>query len=416
MNEQEQQPQNEVQEVQNVQMEPTPPSPPPSHKKLMVGIVVVFVLAVVGIAGAYLFYSGIFTKNILAKTAEAALSIQSYSQEITVKVEKDGETIIVNGNVEVDVFSEKVKSTFEISLEQFKITSESILIDDDVFVKVNINNPILKELLSFPDDWIQLNINDIPEEYTNMVDDNLKFSDSLALFREGGEYLTILEEYGEEQLNGNTVLHYTLSLSPDFASTVSQQNLRDFYEELANNGTIDVWVNDDNFYIQKIKFITPTFTSAAEIKNINQAVDIQRPIKLISYEEWKSVLSDTLSTLEEARKKSRDAKRIVDIKLLRLALELYYDSYGGYPAMLSVLAPEFIQQVPNDSLDSGICRPDYCYAYSGDFKSYHIGAQLEDANHEALAQDEDFNSKNAGYSGAPFNGADTVPLFDEVSF
>jgi len=51
MDEQEQQ--NEVQEEQNDQMQPTPLSPPPSHKKLVIGIVAVFVLVVAGIAGAY---------------------------------------------------------------------------------------------------------------------------------------------------------------------------------------------------------------------------------------------------------------------------------------------------------------------------------------------------------------------------
>jgi len=53
MDEQEQQ--NEVQEEQQDinQVEPTPLSPPPSHKKLIIGIVAVFVLVVVAVVGAY---------------------------------------------------------------------------------------------------------------------------------------------------------------------------------------------------------------------------------------------------------------------------------------------------------------------------------------------------------------------------
>lgn len=47
--------QNAVNEGQQseVQMEPTPLSLAPSHKKLIIGIVAVFVLIIAGIAGAY---------------------------------------------------------------------------------------------------------------------------------------------------------------------------------------------------------------------------------------------------------------------------------------------------------------------------------------------------------------------------
>lgn len=43
------------QEQQNIQMEPTPLLPPPSHTKLIIGMMAVFVLVVVGVAGGYIF-------------------------------------------------------------------------------------------------------------------------------------------------------------------------------------------------------------------------------------------------------------------------------------------------------------------------------------------------------------------------
>ena len=41
--------------------------------------------------------------------------------------------------------------------------------------------------------------------------------------------------------------------------------------------------------------------------------------------------SVVLASLNSARSKSRDAKRVSDVKQLQLALELYFDSFGDYP-------------------------------------------------------------------------------------
>ena len=41
--------------------------------------------------------------------------------------------------------------------------------------------------------------------------------------------------------------------------------------------------------------------------------------------------SVVLASLNTAREKSRDVKRISDIKQIQLALESYFDDNGGYP-------------------------------------------------------------------------------------
>lgn len=47
-----------------------------------------------------------------------------------------------------------------------------------------------------------------------------------------------------------------------------------------------------------------------------------------------SLLSSVvLASLNSARSKARDARRIADIRQIQTALELYYDSYGNYPVM-----------------------------------------------------------------------------------
>lgn len=46
--------------------------------------------------------------------------------------------------------------------------------------------------------------------------------------------------------------------------------------------------------------------------------------------------------LNNARQKSRDARRVSDIKQIQTALELYYNDEGGYPATVDVVAESAI--------------------------------------------------------------------------
>ena len=122
------------------------------------------------------------------------------------------------------------------------------------------------------------------------------------------------------------------------------------------------------------------------------------------------ILSSTvLASLNSARKKGRDARRVADIKQLQLALELYYDANTttGYPTTLAPLATDgFIAVIPKDPLGA----TDYSYAALGSAGSctgYHIGATLETAN-AALDGDADA-AADAGICGsvADFAGADS---------
>lgn len=94
--------------------------------------------------------------------------------------------------------------------------------------------------------------------------------------------------------------------------------------------------------------------------------------------------SVVLASLNSARKKSRDARRIADIKQLQVALELYFDSnLGSYPTGLSLLTPLNIPVIPNDPVGGTV----YSYAALGNLTSctsYHLGASLEESGNPAL--------------------------------
>jgi prepilin-type N-terminal cleavage/methylation domain-containing protein len=125
-----------------------------------------------------------------------------------------------------------------------------------------------------------------------------------------------------------------------------------------------------------------------------------------------------LASLNTARQKGRDAKRISEIKTLQLALDLYYDANGVYPSTIGttgssvLVSGGFIAALPVDPLNGNVFnyRP---YAASGNTTTcvgYHMGVSLEISNHSSLRGDADTTSLPAGTvicnGGSDFIGSD----------
>lgn len=121
------------------------------------------------------------------------------------------------------------------------------------------------------------------------------------------------------------------------------------------------------------------------------------------------ILSTTIMTsLNTARFKARDARRLSDIHQLQLALEMYYDSRGRYPADLADLAPAYIGATPIDP--DGINFYQYCITLNG--ANYHLGTRetgLEMPDNGALIGDMDIENDGC-MGGTSFSGED--PVYD----
>lgn len=123
-----------------------------------------------------------------------------------------------------------------------------------------------------------------------------------------------------------------------------------------------------------------------------------------------------LTSLNGARAKGRDARRISDIKQIQLALELYYDSTGGYPLSIGTLTSSvlvtngYIASLPVDPSNNNV----YHYApYASTLNAaicsgYHLGASLESGStHTALQTDSDATTLAA-------SAGETVPATTQV--
>lgn len=104
--------------------------------------------------------------------------------------------------------------------------------------------------------------------------------------------------------------------------------------------------------------------------------------------------SIVLVSVNSARQKARDTKRVSDIQSIILALDQYVDQNGSYPTALSTLVPLFMSVVPQDPTSGAApqyatCDPDGAGVLGP--SRVHLGTAivLEDASASALRNDSD---------------------------
>ena len=84
-----------------------------------------------------------------------------------------------------------------------------------------------------------------------------------------------------------------------------------------------------------------------------------------------------LVSLNSARSKSRDARRLADVRQLMTALELYYNDNSGYPTSLGALtAGNYIGTIPAPLAGAAPCGGTV-YTYAATTTAYTINFCLE---------------------------------------
>ena len=115
-----------------------------------------------------------------------------------------------------------------------------------------------------------------------------------------------------------------------------------------------------------------------------------------------------MTSLNAARFKARDARRLSDIHQMQVALQMYYDARGRYPENISDVVPTYIGVTPIDPDNVS----DYQYCITSNGSSYHLGTSetgLEMADSSALVNDADVENDNCA-GGTSFSGED--PVYD----
>ena len=121
--------------------------------------------------------------------------------------------------------------------------------------------------------------------------------------------------------------------------------------------------------------------------------------------------SVVLASLNSARQKSRDSRRIADVRQLQTAFELYYDSNQSYPVLgtagnadsVSGVAGTYVPNIPVGPqgehytyLSLSDANPTTSACSAAPCPSYVLRASLEDTSQPSLVNDVDTVFANAG--------------------
>ena len=105
--------------------------------------------------------------------------------------------------------------------------------------------------------------------------------------------------------------------------------------------------------------------------------------------------SVVLASLNTARVKARDAKKIASFRQIQSALEMYYSTNGNYPILLAYINPSsgnvnwltgfatalqpYLSSVPNDAVGVG-----YLYSSTNGGQKYGLALSFEGSNYDTL--------------------------------
>lgn len=115
-------------------------------------------------------------------------------------------------------------------------------------------------------------------------------------------------------------------------------------------------------------------------------------------------------SLTTAQKKSRDAKRLADLKTLQNGVEIYFRENSVYPITTAATnqtwvnfgatIQQFVSNMPIDPMNDDASGYVYSYASNDAGTEYILSAKLENTDHDALAGDDDvlYDSANADWN------------------
>ena len=259
----------------------------------------------------------------LAANDEALSQLFGGLGEINISMSAEGDFQMIQTN-EANF---GVKSSAGVKLGGFgiNIDGESRKVGKNFFYKIS-DNPLYALFNGASSqnkkaEWIKIDFTKTKNEkyaksLPNLTDEQINLLQESLL---KAHLLKVGRVLGTEKLDNKTTLHY--------AATLEKTDLRNFVATLAKVIGKEMQVSDLDALLNKLEFRKIEVWVGKSEKQIYQVVFESN---------FPSLFSGLVKTsLEEARGKSRDAKRIADIRQLQIGLELFYNDNHRYPTATS---------------------------------------------------------------------------------
>lgn len=353
-----------------------------------------------------------------------------------------------HGTTSVDLKAQAGALSFSVSG-----AGEYLLPDDQMFFVRFVKYPDLMPLLNMKavklallNQWIGFEVASLQEsvgmsEMKNTTKDHFLDEWRKKLYRSGAIAFEILPE---EQVDGVASYHYQIKIDPEkfiewiesaMKNTAPQNSSMEFglsesdrreLRKVFESMKTELWIGKKDYLLRKaivafgktdeqngnansvsvdiVLTLDPSapepqisrpesfFTSEQALERITQQFELSGP------GESNGII---VSRLRAAQEDYSDTKKVSDVRIVQLALELYYDANRGYPKALDELVPTYLPNMPK-ALEGSSGTYLYYTPLDGTGKEcrssrcagYHIGVSLARGNSTILASDADRTSTN----------------------
>jgi len=339
-----------------------------------------------------------------------------------------------------DPLNIKQNSTIDFSVEtagtSFFATAEVKEIDKKLFFKISKIPEFFKMFIpkEYIDTWWKIDYERIEElkedsNYAGQIPElnssKYDYKKTREIKNEFGKIINrnniiiFKEKLEKEIINGEECYHYKATIDKnvliealmEMAKVIEKQStdkqsqesgdikkIEEMINNIKNSLTginLEMWIGKKSFYLHKMNYDADLDVSNFYSKyNLNdeKKYDIKisgdvlysefNQTKIIEETEAESLVDKIVESYIKAKAKSRDARRISNVKQMQTALELYYNDHNGYPKeFLAVVEAGMLSSVPvyPESFGDNCEGEDYLYLNDGDEQYYELFYCLEDS-------------------------------------
>ena len=263
----------------------------------------------------------------------------------------EGDSYIKYSGAQYPEGTTKLKLTYGTKDTNFSTGLETMMLGNKIYLKVG-DNVLLKNIFKTVGenqdaDWVMMDLDaaktlseqeagQSTEMFNNVT--NQALQDDLKKILEGSSLVKMDKYLGKEYINGVMTFHYSNSLDKQAVKEMANKFMERIYQELKGNGMAvpeenkydwGIWVNGilDKFEVKDFEtWIGAKDYNLYRVRFVSNMPSVVNLIKGLNKD------GTLINPLLSAQEKSRDAKRLADVRQISSALELYFNDHNGYPA------------------------------------------------------------------------------------
>ncbi len=334
-----------------------------------------------------------FDYQVFAKIQQEEELVETFYESSDSSIETDSVSLLLNINGGIDFFDKKNINTYnDLKIEtdafgeKMNLSLDTKKIDDNFYLKISNLPSIVNQFISldmFLDTWFEFDIKEKTDEFLpednkfNQLtkEENLEIIEEIIISNFSDYDIFYILEEKNVVFSEKDSFYYKLKINPDewkeFSVNTSLEIYKEFkhiledkitqeeIEEIRNDIDeqkeqiealeFEIWIGKDDYYPYKIS-LNSNYADEENVKvdikielifsNFNQ-VEINTPSDTKPIEDVFESIEESLSggTEQEfenndydfSTSKSRDSRRVTDIKTMQTSLELYFNAMNQYP-------------------------------------------------------------------------------------